>query len=102
MKDFKKYRNIIVTILFVTVFCIGARTILHDSPEVTKNVENISKIENGMSLEDVIKIMGEPQFRKSLNYEETLIYTSQTGMSGDYEIGISTKDKKVYRIYHGE
>lgn len=102
MNKLKNYKSIFLIIVIVGVFYFGARAFFNDSPQIINNVENLNKIQNGMSREEVIQIMGEPQFQQSDSSEETLVYTSQVGMSGDYEIGISKKDNKVYRINKGQ
>jgi outer membrane protein assembly factor BamE (lipoprotein component of BamABCDE complex) len=76
----------------------------HNSSRRNENADNISKIKVGMKIDDVRRIMGEPDKIEidSFNDDEyQYIYLSPSLYSGNFQIGILRKDSSVLRIYNG-
>lgn len=74
------------------------------SPVSEKNAENIKKVEIGMTLDEVLKIMNNPEkvvIYPYNNDEYVYLYTSPTGYSDNFRIYISRRDSIVLRIGDG-
>lgn len=87
---------IIVVFLFITS--------CQDSSKVKENAENINQVLPGMTLDSMMKIMGNPDtvmIHPYNNAEVQYLYKSPSGYSGDFNIAVSRKDSIVIRVYDG-
>lgn len=75
-----------------------------DSPVAKENSVNIKKIEVGMTIKEVKKIMGEPEKTVIQPFNENEIelqYLSPSGYSDHFRVFISRSDSIVLRIGDG-
>lgn len=94
-----RHLNIMVILSCVVIFIA-----CFSSPVAKKNAENIKKIQPGMTMEEVKKIMDEPDriIIYPLNDKEyEFEYISPTGYSDYFRIFISRSDSIVLRIADG-
>lgn len=92
-------------ILFVLFFMTSC-----NQDKEKRNYENIKKIQKGMSLDQVIEIMGNPDYihnslpaPMSADFDSIFIYNYKftIGASGDIEIWFENSDSTVYTTYDG-
>lgn len=91
-----RYREIFYTVLVSVIFITSC-----SSPIAKENAENIIELDIGMTINDVKRIMGEPErivIQPHNVNEYEFQYLSPSGYSDQYRISISRKDSVILRI----
>ncbi|MFA7616996.1 MAG: hypothetical protein WCY16_10495 [Weeksellaceae bacterium] len=94
------------TKIFVFIFTLSLLSCNQKKPN--ENFENQKKVEKGMTTDEVLEIMGPPDYIKELGYTESrgdsiFIYSYEPpfGFSGYIQVWFNHSDRRVRSIHDG-